>query len=67
MIRTHEVKDHTFDEIDPWGTILQDIAWAIWSTYHTTTQASPGQLVFGRYMLFNITYAPDWDGIKERK
>ena len=67
MLRTHELKDHTFDEIDPWGPILQDIAWAIRSTYHTTTQASPGQLVFGRDMLFNIPYTPDWDGIKTRK
>ena len=26
MLRTHDLKDHTFDEIDPWGPILQNIA-----------------------------------------
>ena len=56
MLRTRELKDHTFDEIGPWGSILHAIAWGINSTYHTTTQASLGQLVFGRDILFNIPY-----------
>ena len=41
------------------GIILQDIAWENLSTYHITTLASPGQLVFGRDLLFNITYTSD--------
>ena len=52
MILKHEINDRTFDEIDPWVPILHNITWEIRSTYHTTTQASLGQLVFGRDMLF---------------
>ena len=46
---------------------LHNISWEMCNTYHTTTQVSPGQLVFGRDMIFNIPYIPDWDGIEERK
>ena len=63
MIRTHELTDHIFDEINPYGQILQDIC----ISYCTTTHVSPGQLVFVRDMLFNIPYTPDWDRIEERK
>ena len=67
ILRTHEIKDYAFYEIDPWGIILQDIAWEIRSTYHTTTQESPGQLVFSIDMFFNIPYTPEWNSIDERK
>ncbi len=42
-------------------------AWAIRSTYHTTLQATPGQLVFGRDMLLSIPFRADWARIKLRK
>ena len=67
ILCTYELKDHTFGEIYPWGPILQYIAWTIRSAYHTNTQASLGQLVFGRNMLFIIPYTPDWGGIRKRK
>ena len=41
--------------------------WAIRSTHHTTNKASPGQLVFGRDMLFNIPYVPNWENIRAQK
>ena len=63
MLRTQDLKQHTFDSIDPWGPILNEAAWAICSTYHTTNRASPGQLVYGRDMLFNIPYQPNWKDI----
>ena len=37
ILRTHELNEHNFDMIDPWGPILQYISWVIRSTYHTTT------------------------------
>ena len=67
MLRTHDLNNNDFDELDPWGSILQDIAWAIRSTHHTTNKASPGQLVFGRDMLFNIPYVPNWENIRAQK
>jgi NADH:ubiquinone oxidoreductase subunit len=34
---------------------------------HTTTLATPTQLVFGRDALLNVSFQADWDYIKERK
>ena len=42
MIRMYELKEHIFDEIDPWGLVLHTISWLVRSTYHTTNQASSG-------------------------
>ena len=67
MLRTHNLNEYDFDEIDPWGPILQDVAYAIRATHHTTTKASPYQLVFGRDMLFNIPYTPNWENITAQK
>jgi hypothetical protein len=35
--------------------------------YHTTLQAMPGQLVFGRDMVLNIQHLTDWTAIKAHK
>jgi hypothetical protein len=40
---------------------------AIRSTYHTTLQATPCQLVFGRDMIHNIAFRANWDRIQKRK
>jgi hypothetical protein len=40
---------------------------AIRSTYHTTLQATPCQLVFGRDMIHNIAFRGNWDQIQKRK
>jgi hypothetical protein len=37
------------------------------STYHTTLQATPCQLVFGRDMIHNIAFRVNWDQIQKRK
>jgi hypothetical protein len=37
------------------------------STFHTTLQASPGQLVFGRDMIHDIRFEANWDIIKNNK
>ena len=38
------------------GTFLTDMSWVICSTYHTVLKASPGAAIFGRDMLFEISY-----------
>jgi hypothetical protein len=45
----------------PFGYFLQSTAWEIRSTYHTTLQATPCQLVFGRHMIHNIAFRANWD------
>ena len=37
------------------------------STIHTTTQKTPGQLVFGRDMIFNTVHKANWEYIRKRK
>ncbi len=67
LIRTFELQDNYLDETDPWKGIISAAAFAVRSTYHTTLQKTPGQLVFGRDMIFNIQHEADWKLIKERK
>ena len=67
IIRTFELQDNYLDEDDPWSGILSAVAFAIRATYHTTTQKSPGQLVFGRDMILNIKHQANWEYIRKRK
>ena len=67
MVRTFELENTYLDENDPWKGILSATAFAIRSTYHTTLQKSPGQLVFGRDMMLNVRHKANWDLIKKKK
>jgi hypothetical protein len=67
IIRTFELHENYLDEDDPWKGILAATAFAIRATYHTTLQKSPGQLVFGRDMMFNIQRTANWEYICARK
>ena len=66
-MQTFNLDELDLDPIDPWGEMMANIAWAVRSTYHTVLQASPGQTVFGRDMLFNLEHIPDWKSIQARK
>ena len=52
---------------DPWSGILAATMFAVRATYHTTLQASPMQLVFGRDALLNIKHVADWEHIRQGK
>ena len=67
MMVTKDLNERVLDHIDPWGEILSSIAWAIRASYHSTLQATPGQLVFGRDMIFNMTTVIDWHAMHNRK
>ena len=55
MIRTFELYDNDgIDDDDPWSGILAAIMAAVRSTYSTTTQATPMQLVFGRDAIIKL-------------
>ena len=68
MIRTRDVRG--IDDLDPhfgWTGVLSAVRQAVRSLVHTTTRATPTQLVFGRDALLNISFQADWNYIKERK
>ena len=67
LIRTFDNEERTIDRSDPWTGVLSATAFAIRSTYHTTLQATPGQLVYGRDMIFNIKHEANWKAIVDRK
>jgi hypothetical protein len=67
MLRPFELEDRKLDPDDPWNELLQACAFAIRSTFHTTLQASPGQLVLGRDMIHEIQFEANWDRIKNNK
>ncbi len=50
---------------DDVNVFLDNVAWAIRSTYHTVFKASPGAAIFGRDMLFDIPFMADWRKIGE--
>ncbi len=59
--RIHQVLRHNFLTktqifycINPFGDILASVPWALRASYNSATDATPAQLVFGRYMLFNL-------------
>jgi hypothetical protein len=56
MLGSFDLEDREFDPDDPWNESLQACAFTIRSTFHTTLQASPGQLVFGRDMIHDIQF-----------
>ena len=60
MLVTKDLDNKVFDYIDPWGETLASTAWAIRSSYHRTIMATPGQAVFGIYMLFNLASVVHW-------
>ena len=67
MLVTKDLDNKVFEYIDPWGETLSYIAWAIRDSYHLTIMATPGQDVFGRHMLFNLTSVVDWRVVTAEK
>jgi hypothetical protein len=65
IVRTFQVQDMDLD--DPWSGILAATMFALRSTYHTTTQATAAQLVFGRDAILNVQFEADWHLIRARK
>ena len=53
---------------DSWEGIVSAAMFALRSTYHTTTQATLMQLVFGSDAILNLKFKADWNYInKENK
>jgi hypothetical protein len=54
----------TPDDVD---VFLDNVAWAIRSTYHTILKASPGEAIFGCDMLFDILFVADGHKFGEQR
>ena len=67
IIRTFDLENNYIDEKDPFKGVLAATAFAVRSTYHTTLKKMPGQLVFGRDMIFNIQHVANWEFIRHNK
>jgi hypothetical protein len=50
-----------------WKGVLSAVAFAMRATLHTTSQATPSQLVFGRDAITNVNFIANWQYIKDRK
>ena len=62
-----DLQNNYLDEDDPWSGILAATYSVLQSTYHTTLQATPGQLIFGRDMILNTPFIAHWEAIRLRK
>jgi transposase InsO family protein len=67
ILRTFELEEMELNNDDPWSEFLSAAAFAIRSTYHTTLEATPAQLVFGRDMYLPIKIEADWNRIQQRR
>ena len=67
MVRTFQVNELELDEENPWDGILTAVMFATRATFHTTLQATPAQLVFGRDSILNTKFEADWNIIRQRK
>ena len=68
MIKTFKIYDREdLIEQDPWSGILAAIMFGVRATYHTTLEATPSQLVFGRDAILPIQYQENWKYIQDKK
>ena len=52
---------NTLDPDDPWSGILGKLTWANWSTTHISLKATPGQIAFGRDILYDLAFTVNWN------
>ena len=67
IIRTFDLENNYLDEKDPFKGVLAATVFAVRSTYHTTLKKTPGQLIFGQDMIFNIQHVTNWEFIRQNK
>ena len=67
ILLTKNLSEQTLDYIDPFGSILASVAWAVRSSYNNSTDVTPAQLVFGRDMMFNISTFVNWKELSIKK
>ena len=64
LVHTFNLNNNCLDQDDPWSGILAATAFTVHSTYHTTLQATPAQLMFGHDTILNNPFFTDWEAIR---
>jgi RNase H-like domain found in reverse transcriptase/Reverse transcriptase (RNA-dependent DNA polymerase)/Integrase zinc binding domain len=64
-LKVHEIELETLDDVQ--SNLIDPVKWALNSTFHTTLQASPGQLTFNRDMILPTLYLANWELIRQRR
>jgi hypothetical protein len=64
-IRAIELYTKAFDDTTI-NTVLQNVAYGLRATNHSSLSASPCQLVFGRDMVINAINLANWKALSER-
>ena len=67
ILRTRALDNYDFDYNDLWTDILSHAAWALRSTVHSLYDATPAQLIFGRDMIYDLSFKPDWDRLIQQR
>jgi hypothetical protein len=67
MINSKQIRGKSDLQDGKWTGILNAVGFAMRATVHTTTRATPSQLVFGRDAMLNVGFEADWQYIKDRK
>jgi hypothetical protein len=62
VLRNYKLEDRDFDYQDPWSQIKP-----IRSTMHSVLNASPAHILFGRDMLFDLSFTNEYKEIREHK
>ena len=65
-LRCMQLQNRPFDETSE-DSIFQAVAWGLRTAYHSTLDATPGQVAFGRDMVLNTSYLANWHHIRERR
>ena len=67
FVNEFDLKNNYLDEDYPWSGQLVATDFAARSTFHTTLQNTPGQLIFGRDIILNTPFIADWEAIRLHK
>ncbi len=67
MIRTSKLDMDVSVNTESVSGFIDNAGWAIFTTYHTVLESSPGVEIFGREMLFDIPYISDWKKIRKTR
>ena len=65
-IRSMELHTKPCDDVTI-NAVLQNVAYGLRATYHSSIAASPGQIVFGRDMVINSLYLANWKNLASRR
>lgn len=67
MLKTKDLVNIEFDELDMWSPILASVAYAIRCSHQSTLNTTHGQLVFGRDMLLDLKFEPNYEQMWAKK